>query len=292
MTAFKRISLAGFLICLAVLPAAAQEYTESIDVRVVNVETVVTDAQGQKVKGLTAAEFRLRVDGREAPVEYFSEIEEGTAAAGREGAVTPGGPGRSYLVFLDDSFSIAAHRDSVLAGIAADLERLGPEDRMAVLAFDGRKLDVLCPWTADRGALAAALAAARQRPTGGGQYLAQIDDMAEDVELAKIAGSWILLEMLGERRHEEAYSQAGYTTGALAAALEGFAAPPGRKVLFLITAGWQIVRAPAYYGPVVRTANRLGYTLYPVDTVNLDPKPLGALEWLAGTTGGKVVKAA
>src|SRR6185369_15742600 len=253
MTAFKRISLAGFLICLAVLPAAAQEYTESIDVRVVNVETVVTDAQGQKVKGLTAADFRLLVDGREVPVEYFSEIEE---------------------------------------GIAADLERLGPEDRMAVLAFDGRKLDVLCPWTADRGALAAALAAARQRPTGGGQYLAQIDDMAEDVELAKIAGSWILLEMLGERRHEEAYSQAGYTTGALAAALEGFAAPPGRKVLFLITAGWQIVRAPAYYGPVVRTANRLGYTLYPVDTVNLDPKPLGALEWLAGTTGGKVVKAA
>jgi len=292
MTAFKRISLAGFLICLAVLPAAAQEYTESIDVRVVNVETVVTDAQGQKVKGLTAADFRLLVDGREVPVEYFSEIEEGKAAAGREGAVTPGGPGRSYLVFLDDSFSIAAHRDSVLAGIAADLERLGPEDRMAVLAFDGRKLDVLCPWTADRGALAAALAAARQRPTGGGQYLAQIDDMAEDVELAKIAGSWILLEMLGERRHEEAYSQAGYTTGALAAALEGFAAPPGRKVLFLITAGWQIVRAPAYYGPVVRTANRLGYTLYPVDTVNLDPKPLGALEWLAGTTGGKVVKAA
>ena len=289
----SQVSRCGLLIGLAVLPAAAQDYTESIDVRVVNVETVVTDAQGRQVRGLGREDFRLLVDGREVPVEYFSEIEEGKAAADRAGAVPSGGAGRSYLVFLDDSFSIAAHRDSVLAGIAADLGRLGPEDQMAVLAFDGRNLATLCPWTADRGALATALAAARQRPTGGGQLIAQSYSLTVDEDLTKVAmgpDADFTLKMMAERRHEEVYSQAGYTTGALAAALEGFAAPPGRKVLFLITAGWQIVRAPAFYGPVVRTANRLGYTLYPVDTVNLDPRPLGALEWLAGTTGGKVVK--
>jgi len=299
MSSAVRISGLVLVAVILSLSLAAQQapeesppvINETIDVRVVNVETVVTDAQGRRVRGLGREDFRLLVDGREVPVEYFSEMEEGRAAAGREAAVPPGGPGRSYLVFLDDSFSIAAHRNSVLAGIAADLDRLGPEDRMAVLAFDGRKLDLLCPWTADHSALATALAAARQRSTGGGQLIAQADDMDLDVELAKAVGaSKMTLEMLAARRNEEASSQAGYTTGALAAALEGFAAPPGRKVLFLITAGWQIVRAPGSYGPIIRTANRLGYTMYPVDTVNLDRMPADALEWLAGTTGGKVVK--
>ena len=33
------------------------------------------------MRGPSAADFRLLVDGREVPVEYFTEIEEGKAAA-------------------------------------------------------------------------------------------------------------------------------------------------------------------------------------------------------------------
>ena len=39
-------------------------FGESIDVRVVNVEAVVTDRQGHRVSGLKPEDFRLRVDGR------------------------------------------------------------------------------------------------------------------------------------------------------------------------------------------------------------------------------------
>ena len=52
----------------------------TIDVRVVNVEAVVTAASGQRVPGLSAADFRLLVDGREVPVEYFAEIADGKSA--------------------------------------------------------------------------------------------------------------------------------------------------------------------------------------------------------------------
>src|SRR5947199_10341816 len=56
-------------------------FGESIDVRVVNVEAVVTDGQGNRVSGLKPEDFRLRVDGKEVPVEYFSEVKDGEALA-------------------------------------------------------------------------------------------------------------------------------------------------------------------------------------------------------------------
>ena len=75
---FVPLALASALLAAPVL---AQEeppvINETIDVRVVNVETVVTDGDGKLVKGLTAADFRLLVDGKETPIDYFSEISEG-----------------------------------------------------------------------------------------------------------------------------------------------------------------------------------------------------------------------
>ncbi|HWN42944.1 MAG TPA: hypothetical protein VNW71_12040, partial [Thermoanaerobaculia bacterium] len=40
---------------------------ETIDVRVVNVEVVAT-SNGELVRGLTAADFRLLIDGKEVPI--------------------------------------------------------------------------------------------------------------------------------------------------------------------------------------------------------------------------------
>src|SRR4029077_4648531 len=53
---------------------------ETIDVRVVNVEAVVTDGRGQVVHGLTAADLALVVDGKEVPIDYFTEVRDGLAA--------------------------------------------------------------------------------------------------------------------------------------------------------------------------------------------------------------------
>ncbi|MCY3929258.1 MAG: hypothetical protein OXG81_13400 [Acidobacteria bacterium] len=88
-----------------------------------NVEVVVTDEQGRRVHGLTAADFELLVDGRPVPLDYFSEIREGRAVASPAGdvptvpALRPNAPvGRSFLVFIDDFFSIKQDRDRVGGG--------------------------------------------------------------------------------------------------------------------------------------------------------------------------------
>ncbi|MDX1382409.1 MAG: hypothetical protein R3190_02140, partial [Thermoanaerobaculia bacterium] len=102
----------GTLIALAAIhgsapPAAGQEaepppgavFRETIDVRVINVEVVVTDGTGRRIAGLRPEDFRVEVDGVETPIDFFTEIQNGRAttaltaggAAGRGGAPVPEG---------------------------------------------------------------------------------------------------------------------------------------------------------------------------------------------------------
>lgn len=280
-------------VLLAVLAAplaqAEEPYGESIDVRVVNVEAVVTDREGNRVRGLAAGDFRLLVDGREVPVDYFTEVAEGVALpippsgatdpeSSTVSAPAPAGPvGRSYLVFIDDSFSIAAQRDLVLWQIERDLGRLGPEDRMAVVEFDGNFLHRLADWTGDRAVLAAAFAEARQRPAGGLLFLAERrsslgrgrigsglfqDGNVDRLDLERLLDAEQTLDMTPRQ-----YSQLVRVVDAAAAALRGFSLPSGRKSMLLLSGGWPI-KYPTY--GLVQEANRLGYTLYPVDVPGVD----------------------
>jgi VWFA-related protein len=284
-----------------------------IDVRVVNVEAVVVDGDRKPVRGLTAADFRLLVDGKEVPIDYFTEIAEGRAAAAPAGPEAPLAPmapmapippaetvGRSYLVFIDDSFAVAEPRNAVLERLAADLAQLGPEDQMAVLAFDGRRIEVLSGWTADRSALAAALGVARQRLAAGNQRIAQNRSMGEDVDVALEAVSLQysreemadLMATLDQRVSPEARSQLGKTAAAMTGALRGFELPAGRKLLLLLSGGWSLQVAPRLFGPLVESANRLGYTVYPVDAAQGDARVLKALDRMAAATGGRVANTA
>lgn len=297
------------------LPLHAQEIPivgETIDVRVVNVETVVTNASGERVRGLTMADFRLLVDGKEVPVEYFSEIEEGTSVKAAPGAPVAAGEevGRSYLVYVDDSFSLANRRNAVLDKLESDLSLLHPADQMALLAFDGAHLSVLCPWTGDTGTLRKALEQARQRPATGGDMLAKQRALQVDVDwIGDISGSIgtgdsdrvggpkineveELLKPMAKRISPEARTQLGKTTGAALAALRGFETPPGRKVMLLLSGAWSLSVAPRLYSPIVHAANQLGYTVYPVDASQSDAVEITALDSLARATGGRVIVSA
>lgn len=295
---------------LALALALAQETTppevpvigETIDVRVVNVEVVAT-SEGKPVRGLTASDFRLLIDGREVPIEFFTEVVEGTAAqAGPAAPLAPVPPDevvpRSYLVFIDESFSVAEPRNVVLAKLEADLTLMGPRDRMAVLAFNGSTIEVLSPWTSDRAALAEVLRRARQREARGNQALAQFRSLeADETWLIEAAESGALegdevaaaLKATSKRIGPEARTQLGKTALAMAGTLRGFEVPSGRKVMLLLSGGWSIGVAPRLYGPVVSAANQLGYTIYPVDVASPTLETIKMLDSVALQTGGRVV---
>jgi VWFA-related protein len=312
-------------------PAPPATFGERIDVRAVDVEAAVTDRSGQRVQGLTAADFRLLVDGREVPIDSFTAVGVGPgapASGGAEPATAATAVGRNFLVFVDNGFAIAAQRDRVLDTLAAQLSRLGPDDRMAVVAFDGYRLRTLADWTGNRATLAAALAGAKAIPSDGNRVIAARRADAEDrrllleydpILIARAAfGNLgrLTLESPALRNTAEARALVKGMPRVLAAtdaALRTLVSPPGRRVLLLLSGGWPFSTYPALLWPLTATANRLGYTFYPVDVPGLDPEAVAAdarltlpephgyittgwerdsdytLELLARATGGKAI---
>jgi VWFA-related protein len=311
---FAAAACAAFAVTLA---ATAQQrppagsppvFGESVDVRVVNLEVVVTDRQGNRVPNLKPGEFSLRVDGKDVPIEYFSEVREGksvavpaaaaaegtAAAAGGLQSVAPeGAVGTCYLVFIDDYFAIANQRNSVLAAFKADLAQLGPEDRMAIVSYDGGRLAMVANWSSSRSDLERALDRAMARPSHGLERVVERRRLRENEGFARtVTGDGSVLDLAvtdtGLNERESAYAstldrQVRATIGAAVSAMRGFAAPQGRKVLLLLSGGWPFslqtyVRGSDSFSPsselkggedrlrlLTSTANLLGYTIYPVD---------------------------
>jgi VWFA-related protein len=296
--------LAALVLAPAVSRAQDPSFGESIDVRVVNLEAVVTDRDGHRVTGLKPSDFRLRVDGKEVPIEYFSEVEEGKALASpaveakpEAGApavqgVTEGAVGTNYLVFVDDYFSIAAHRNAVLQGLKKDLSRLGPNDRMAIVAYDGGRLAMISNWSGSQADLARAFDKAMARtPHGFDRITERGRQQRDDAFASQSVGDNAPLDLsvlqtgLNDRQINFADTLIrqieGDVQGAVSA-MRAFAAPQGRKVMLLLSGGWpfspasyvsggtgmptkQLAEGGEIYGRLADTANLLGYTLYPVD---------------------------
>ena len=298
----------GTLACLAsTAPALAQGeepvrvpppvFGEVIDVRVVNLEVVVTE-KGVRVSGLGPDDFVLEVDGRETPIEYFTEVVGGTAvtpeaAAGTVPALAPGQTvGTSYLVFIDDYFSLPTDRDRILRKLQDQLSFLQPEDRMAVVAYDGTKVAMLSTWSQSQSELHTVFRKAMERPALGLQRRSErrvfeLDraqgfgpEIDAEVPLLPVSGLTIeeqqLVDLIG--------NQVERIILAANSALRSFANPPGRKVMLLMSGGWPnnptqwVVTDPdraitvndyfdgnELFVPLVETANRLSYTLYPID---------------------------
>ncbi len=211
--------LAIFLLAAAAAAPAQQDdlpavFTEVIDVRVVNLEVVVTDREGNRVHGLEASDFELLVDGEPMPISYFTEIDENVARAS-VGARVAGVPdldpntpvGTNFLVFVDDLFSIKRDRNRVLDRLEEDLWRLHPADRVAAVAFDGRSIETLTTWTNSQDRLAEALDRARSRSAYGLQRLSEQKMLEGDRELEAALEAVSDLAFSGDRlRPEEVVS--------------------------------------------------------------------------------------
>lgn len=289
------------------LSARAQEapaFGEEIDVRVVNIEVVVTDRDGNRVQDLKPADFLLRVDGKEVPIGYFSEVRDGRSVAapaqpeaeGLQSVAPEGTVGTYYLVFIDDYFLIAPRRNEVLKSLKADLSRLGPDDRMAIAAYDGGRLAMLSNWSGSKSDLERAFDQAMARTSRGLDRIMErrsfqgSEDFAitaaDDGTISDPIANRVISTGLDDR--ETAYAenlirQMQGSIGAAVSSMRGFAAPRGRKVMLLLSGGWpfsvasyirggenvapsrQTASGEEIFRPLTGTANLLGFTLYPVD---------------------------
>ena len=152
-----RWSMAGAA-CFAAVALAAQELPrilETVEVRVVNVDVVVTDAAGRPVRGLERGDFELTVSGRPMEMTYFSSVVEGS----RSEADAIGD--RSTLPYLaivhDGRGSRPAEMRRTIETIWDQLDTLLANTRAVMVLRQDTALIVEQPMTRDRSLLGAAL---------------------------------------------------------------------------------------------------------------------------------------
>jgi VWFA-related protein len=323
-------------------------YGDVIDVRVVNVEVVVTDRAGNRVTDLKPGDFRLKVDGKEVPVEYFTEVRGGSAVApAAESGAAPGGPpsvepggrvGTSYLVFIDNYFATEFRRNEVLRTLKEQLSLLRPEDRMAILAWDGGKVAIVSNWSNSQTDLAKAFDVAMGGKARGLDRITEFRTFRNDLGFSQqtvgdnaplsVESRMSASALSGQERAyaDQVQRQVQGGVSAAVSALRGFAAPPGRKVMLLLSGGWpysissflrgdgpvptgrEVKDGEDLYRPLSNTANLLGYTIYPVDVPGIESAAgnstsfgaaaggslreqeiEGSLQFLAKETGGAVL---
>ncbi len=165
--------LAAVALAAAAVPspqqARAQRFSDAIEVRQVIVDARVVDWGGHPIRGLGPESFRLLVDGKPVPllaadwVDATGGLAEPTEPPSTGPAAPPADarqrpPGRLIVFFFQKDFHV-----SRLTGLlrmahkgAGFLERLDPEDRVAVVSHDSR-LRLWLDFTADRDRLRTAI---------------------------------------------------------------------------------------------------------------------------------------
>lgn len=180
-------------LALSLSSAAFAQVSETIEVRVTNIDVVVTDRSGNPVHGLTAADFEVLEDGKPQPVSNFYEV-RGTPAAEAAPTTQPGEvqpaveptlppARRRFVVFIDNS-SVHPHaRKEMLQIFERSLDRLmGDGDQAMLVFFDGSGSQVLTPLTSDRAVLVAKLREAALRSGGSFALDAQKNTILDNAQ--------------------------------------------------------------------------------------------------------------
>ena len=165
------MAAASLLLCAPRVFGQAPQLSEMIEVRVVNVDVVVTDADGTPIAGLEPEDFELRVDGKPVEIKYFSSIRDGSplfpdAAAGDDDAA--GDPSeleyKPYLAILLDGRALdsASARDAVSA-LRERIPQLVESSRGVMVVRHGRQLSLGQSFTRNPDLLARALDAAEEK---------------------------------------------------------------------------------------------------------------------------------
>jgi len=107
----------------------AQKETLKVDVLLVSVDVAVSDSNGRLVHGLTKDEFVVYEDGQLQEIRSLFPID------------TP----NNIILLFDRTISTRHVRPLIQVGVTQFLEKLRPQDQIAVAAF-GRTVDTLLNW--------------------------------------------------------------------------------------------------------------------------------------------------
>lgn len=179
--------------------------SEMLEVRLMNVDFIVTDPSGAIVSGLEGNDFELLEEGKAQKISNFSELPSSSAA---------GQSGKRIILYFDRMNLSTANRDAAIEASRELLRKhLGPNDRAMIATWSG-ELETRLTWTGELAAADAALAALAKQPALSPARLseqrtleASMDELARDDPLMNVAvgrgsaGAGIEMVMASVRRY-------------------------------------------------------------------------------------------
>ncbi|HYR47062.1 MAG TPA: VWA domain-containing protein, partial [Thermoanaerobaculia bacterium] len=247
----KKVVLVLLLAALTAFVAAQTEprgpgFRETVEVRVMDLDVVVTDSKGRNVADLSRGDFLVKVDGQPVAIDYFARVDEGTIHAPdlaeaspdrvleeyRKGTETylP----RHFLIYFDVGHVSPGLRRRALEALRDFVTRLGPSDSARVVLFD-RRAKELTPWTPSKETIFEALSkiesgVGMSRLLTEQQTLREIDATGSRSSRAFLARSYAEQERAEVRKMLDDMGTELATLTAL----------PGKKAFLLVSGGFDM----------------------------------------------------
>jgi VWFA-related protein len=158
MVSHVRRTLTAVVLSTLIAFAAAAQVSEVIEVRVIEVEVVVVNAQGQPVRGLTKADFELREGGKQRDITNFYAVDHGQLLRESEpeagkGTTAPEppvpAPPTHFVFFVDNDHLELKQRNRILAALRKFVEANVKPGMDASLVTYNHEAKVRVPFTAD-----------------------------------------------------------------------------------------------------------------------------------------------
>src|SRR5581483_5387945 len=116
---------------VAAEPSRSPRLGTTIDVSIVNVDAVVTDRAGHRVRGLTQDDFEILENGRPQPISNFAGLSQARDAMHPQP--------RTIVVFVEHFRTAAFRRDAFFNGLRSFLHRsVRPGDAVRIVSFGDR----------------------------------------------------------------------------------------------------------------------------------------------------------
>lgn len=232
-----KTAMLSALLTLASSLAAQVPYIETFEVRLHNLDVVVTDAKGNPVRGLAKDDFVVVDEGATQDLTNFAIYDTGVATGSRssETAVSSAPPPRKFVFFIDELGVQRMARNRLYNSLKTFVDAMREGDIAAVVRPTTNE-KIVQEFTGDRAAIERALKDAIDQSSVGfvGPRL-EIQELRR--QLSNASGS---VQMRREAKREygdAAARRVEHRLGQVRALTSSLAGIEGKKIVVLVTMG-------------------------------------------------------
>jgi VWFA-related protein len=267
----RRAAAVVLSILTCVIPSVANAQTklvETIEVRVTNVDVVVTDKKGNPIVGLSKDDFQIFENGKLQPITNFYEVRPQSVNTIANGPADAPGPDDSSLApaevrqrriifFIDNASLHPLRRNEVFASIEKFFDKLFQPGDQAMVVTWNHGLRMVAPFTDDASRLRTALQKTSLMSGGGVQIAADKERLKREVlamiEQTRSMGGRgaqtvddVYQQSLSMTRAyaDDLYTNEKRLTGAMSTMITTLAGLEGKKVMVFV--GSQLPDRPGF----------------------------------------------